>query len=289
MTMYFTKVWRFDVPVGPLQFGTRGWRDRSRQMLKTGDLVVLAGTKGEPTADADRGRLLGVMEPTTEPVLSLDFDLFVAPHDSNEHGDYKWPYGLLNRRAWKLIDRPLLQQISNRHFSMEAAQGIVALTDTEAAEVSKLRREEVPVLEPGVRARARLEGLDAALKRTAPVPTTTRRGVMHMRNWRAYTYAMQLIGARQSSFKIGWAFDRNARTREFNQAAMPALGGLCYKPVLDQLWDTARKAYRMEQRLLRSFENKRHSANREIVWGVEYSELEAAWIKFVALENNYGR
>jgi hypothetical protein len=77
MTVYFTKVWSFDVPVGPLQFSTRGWRDRARQMLKGGDLVALVGTKGEPTADTDRGRLLGIMEPTTELVRSLDFDLSI--------------------------------------------------------------------------------------------------------------------------------------------------------------------------------------------------------------------
>ena len=122
MTLYFTKVWDFDVPVGPLQFSTRGWRDRDRQMLKAGDLVVLVGTKREPTADADQRTSVQIMEPTTEPVLSLDFDLSIAPHHYNEHGEYKWPYGLLNRRGWKLIDRPPLEEISDRGFSMDATR-----------------------------------------------------------------------------------------------------------------------------------------------------------------------
>jgi len=265
-----------------LQFSTQGWRNRAREILKPGDLVVLVGTKGEPTADADRGRLLGMMEPTAELVMSLDFDLPRSPHDYNEDGEYKWPYGLLNRWAWKLIDRPLLEEISDRRFSMDAAQGIVALTEAEAAEVLKLRREEVPLLEPGVRARARLEGSAAAHRKAAPLPTTTRRGVMHLRRAPAYTYAMRLIGASQPSFKIGWAFDQNARARQFNQAAMPELGGISYEPIFQHLWDTARQAYRMEQQLLSRFHGKRHPANHEIVYGLSYDDLEAAWIELVS-------
>jgi hypothetical protein len=282
MTVYFTKVWGFDAPVGPLQFSTQGWRDRAREMLKPGDLVVLVGTKGEPTADANRGRLLGMMEPTPERVMSLDFDLSIAPNHYNEDGEYKWPYGLLNRRAWKLIDRPPLEEISDRRFSMDAALGIVTFTDREAAEVLKLRREEVPLLEPGVRARTRLEGSAAARRKAAPLPTTTRRGVMHMRRAPAYTYAMQLIGASQPSFKIGWAFDQNARARQFNQAAMPQLGGISYKPVFEHLWDTARQAYRMEQQLLSQFHGKRHPANHEIVCSVSYDDLMAAWVELLS-------
>jgi hypothetical protein len=55
MTIYMTKVWRFDEPVGPLQFSTPGWRDRVRADLKPGDLVVLVGTKTENTDENERG------------------------------------------------------------------------------------------------------------------------------------------------------------------------------------------------------------------------------------------
>src|SRR4051794_19572679 len=107
MAFYLTKVWGFSVPCGPLQFSTRGWRDRAREMLSVGDLVVLVGTKEPPTIDEEQGRLLGIMEPTTNPVMSLDFPLETFPHDFTEQG-YRWPYALLNRRAWQLLDRPLL-------------------------------------------------------------------------------------------------------------------------------------------------------------------------------------
>lgn len=277
MAIYLTKVWGFGAPVGPLQFSQEGWRDRARRLLKPGDLVVLVGTKGEPTALQERGRLLGIMEPTTEPVLSLDFNLPARPEDYDADGNYKWPYGLLNRCAWSLIDRPLLEEISNRPFHMDAAQGIVPLTPEEAERVQRLARKEIPLLEPTVRARARIDGEAVARRRASPVPTTTRSGVMHMRRAPAYTYAMEIVGARPQSFKIGWAFDFKARARQFNQAAMPQLGGLTYKPVLYQLWDTAREAYRMEQHLLASFSGQRHSANHEIISGVPYTAVLNVW------------
>jgi hypothetical protein len=38
---------------------------------------------------------------------------------------------------------------------------------------------------------ARRDGVRGVGRATAPVPHTTRRGIMHMRSWRAYTYAME--------------------------------------------------------------------------------------------------
>lgn len=281
MTVYLTKVWGFTEPVGPLQFSTEGWRDRARRSLRSGDLVVLVGTKGPPTVDDERGRLLGVMEPTTEPVLSLDFDLPTRPEHFDESANYKWPYGLLNRNAWRLLDRPLLEDISDRSFNMDSALGLVELTPTETERILALRRTEAPLLAPTARARARIDGLDAVRRRSAPPPTTTRRGVMHMRRAPAFTYALRLNGASATAFKIGWAFDYKQRTRQFNTASMPQLGGISYIPVLNQLWDTARQAFAMEQALLRHFDARRHPHNGEVIFGVTESELQSIWIDFM--------
>jgi hypothetical protein len=281
MTVYLTKVWGFTEPVGPLQFSTEGWRDRARRSLRPGDLVVLVGTKGPPTDEDERGRLLGMMEPTTEPVLSLDFDLPTRPEHFDESANYKWPYGLLNRNAWRLLDRPLLEDISDRSFNMDAVLGLVELTLTEAEHILALRRTEAPLLTPTVRARARIDGLDAVRRRSAPPPSTTRRGVMHVRRAPAFTYALRLNGASAIAFKIGWAFDYKQRTRQFNTASMPQLGGISYSPVLNQLWDTARQAFAMEQALLRHFDARRHPHNGEVIFGVTENELQSAWIDFM--------
>ncbi len=281
MAVFMTKVWGFGEPCGPLQFSTAGWRDRAREALSEGDLVAMVGTRQAPTVEDEQGRLLGLMEPTKELVSSLDFDVRKAPHDFDEDGNYRWPFGLLNRRAWIFEDRPLLKEMSERTFSMDAALGIVPLTDDEGERVLALRRRGVELLLP-VRARARVEGAEAARRRAAPPPTTKRSGVMHMRRAPAYTYCMEVEGAEQHAFKIGWAFDYEVRERQFNQSSLPQIGGLRYRTRLHHLWDTARDAFAMEQALLRRFDDQRHPANREIVVGITYDDMLAAWTNRLA-------
>lgn len=283
MTIYLTKVWGFSEPVGPLQFSMEGWRDRARrEQIKPSDLVILVGTKGNKTDDEDRGIILGMMEPTTEPVMALDFDLPTRPEDYDAENNYKWPYGLLNLRAWSMIDRRPLSEISDRRFNMDSAAGLVPLTPEEADKVMALRRKPAQLLQPTIRARSRIEGTAAARRMNSPPPSTARRGVMHMRRASAYTYAMEIIGPPSPAFKVGWAFDYKLRARQFNQSAMPELGGLKYKPVLYHLWDTAKLAYSMEQKLLQEFKSHRHSANREIIQGITYQQLQTAWLNFMS-------
>ena len=279
MTMFMTKVWGFHGPSTPLQFSTEGWRANAREMLERAPsaVVLLVATKGPQVDDRDKGRLLGIMEPTLEPVMSLDFDMQTRPQDFDESGNYKWPYGLFNRRAWRLLDRPSLDEISDRDFHMDSAfSGLVEMTPEEEAKVRALRWEPIELLK-SVRADTRIEGKDAVRRRGAPPPSTTRAGIMHMRSVPAHTYAMRIKHASEIAFKIGWTFDATARQREFNLAAIPALGGLSYEIKLTHLWNTARSAFLMEQLILRHFDKHRHPANREVITGVPYKRLEEVW------------
>ena len=242
--------------------------------------MVLVGTIGEQTSDDMKGRLLGVMEPTTEPVMSLDFVSPRGPSDFSD-GEYKWPFGLLNRRAWSLRDQPLLTDISDRKFSMDSAQGIVPLNPEEEQRVRGLHWQEEELLQPTAHAQERMARKHGTSKRTAPPPTTKRTGIMHMRRAPAFTYAMRIKGAEKPAFKIGWAFDFHQRADQFNHSSMPELGGLKYVPIWFHLWDTARLAYHMEQRLLGRFANHRHAINNEIIVGVREEELKAAWMNGV--------
>jgi hypothetical protein len=103
---------------------------------------------------------------------------------------------------------------------------------------------------------------------------------MHMRRAPAYTYAMAIQRAPVESFKIGWAFDFRERQRGFNLAALPELGGVRYETHLQHLWDTAEQAFEMEQELLRKFDSKRPSANREVIQ-IDGNALQAAWIDYL--------
>ncbi|MGU3496292.1 hypothetical protein ACLBXM_19810 [Xanthobacteraceae bacterium A53D] len=280
MAMFLTKVWGFGEPVGPLQFSTSGWRENALRQLKPGDQVLLVGTTIEPTIPEERGRILGVMEPTSEPVMSLDYDLRPAEEDFVD-GKYKWPVGLMNRNAWLIEDGPLLSAVSSRKFSMDSAQGIVPLNSEEETRVRALRWIEAPLLQPTAQAQERMARKHGVAKRSPPPATTTRTGIMHMRGAPAYTYAMEIKGARHVAFKIGWSFDYKQRAEHFNHAAMPDLGGLKYVPFRFHLWDSARQAFHMEQRLLIHFDNRRSTTNHEVIVGVTMKEVELTWIRGV--------
>jgi len=280
MTMFMTKVWGFGEPVGPLQFSSSGWRANALAKLNPGDQVLLVGTTGEPTLPDQRGRILGIMQPTSEPVMSLDYDLQPTEQDFVD-GEYKWPVGLMNLRAWEIPDGPFLSNLIPRKFSMDSAQGIVPLTPAEEAQVRALPWTEVPLLMPTAQAQERMVRKHGGAKRSPPPATTRRAGVMHMRRAPAYTYAMQIKGANQVAFKIGWSFDYKQRADQFNHASMPVLGGLEYAPFRFQLWDTARQAFHMEQRLLAHFDKNRSTSNHEILVGVTVKDIEAMWIKGV--------
>jgi hypothetical protein len=281
MAIYLTKTWGFDSPSGPLQFSQKGWRDRARDILKPGDLVVIVGTVGEETTPEERGKILGLMEPTTHIVSSIDYDMVRKPNDFDEGGNYRWPFGLELKNAWRFEEpRTLLTEISARRFGMDSAQGIVPLLPDEALRILALPRVLVPLIRP-IQAAVRIEGSDVARRKAAPPPTTTRTGIMHMRRMSAFTYAMILEGTHQSAFKIGWAFDWKLRARQFNQAAMPDLGGIRYRIVFQQLWATASEAFRMEQTLLRTFEHLRHTQNTEVITPVSQAELQDAWVQYI--------
>jgi len=281
MTVYVSKTWGFESPSGPLQLRLKGSRDSARAKLRPGDLVVVVGTLGDDTPEAERGKILGLMEPTTDLVSSLEYDVSRYPTHYDEEGRYRWPHGLELRRAWRFTEPwQDFASFTKRHFGMDAAQSIVPLLPDEAEPILALPREEIPLLQ-SMKAATRIHGADVARSRAAPPPTTKRVGVMHMRRAPASTYLMKIEGASPIAFKIGWAFDVEQRRRDFNQSAMPEIGGLHYRIAMHQQWETATEAFRMEQALLRAFNIHRHPQNREIITTVPLDTITAEWTNFV--------
>lgn len=279
MPTYMKKVWGFTEPAGPLAFGMSTYRDAAQAKLKEGDWVVLVATMGDEPKEKNRGRVLAILEMTREPVSTLDFPVKKELRDVDESGNYRWPFALHVRRAWRTLDRPRLAEISQRAFHINAAAGIVDLTEEEAAKIRSLRREEVPLLEPSAAAAKKLGS--SKLKKISPPPAEAVRYVMKMRHAPAYTYVFRVELPGQAAFKIGWTFDFERRMRLFNQASLPSLGGLNYSGHRHHLWGSAKQAYQMEQKLLKLFDSKRHSHNHEIVTGVSEQELEEAWMKLL--------
>lgn len=274
--MYLTKTWGFDEPCGPLQFSEQGYREGARAKLQPGDLVVIAGTQGEPTLPSEQGRVLGLMQPTTEPVMTLDYDVTTDANSHDNEGNYKWPFALHNERAWVYDDRPLLKDLIDRKLPYHSATTIVELTAEEEARFAALRKREIALL-PSFKRTLRTEGKEAARRGGWPPATTRRTGIMHVRKAPASTYCFELRGAREPAFKIGWAFDAKQRGKGFNHASLPSLGGLEYVPVYEEPWPTARQAFRMEHALLKKLQRYRSAKNIEVVVGIQKKELVREW------------
>jgi hypothetical protein len=288
MKLYMKKTWGYDAPSGPLQFSESGAMRTALNTLQPEDRVVIVGTQGEETAPEDQGKLLGLMGVAPETVSSLDFYTLaeILPQYRDANGNYRWPFGLRVRRAWQFDEPKLkLSDVSTRPFGRLGVIGITELTEDETERILRLPRHEIGVR--GVTDKpARIDG--RRVGRSGPPPSTTRAGVMHLRRSSAYTYAMAIDGATEALFKIGWAFDVNLREQQFNRASLPALGGLQYKTLLSQYWDTARQAFQMEQTLLKQFTNLRQQQNSEVVGPLTMQELQRAWSGYV-LRRRRGR
>ncbi|MDR3486520.1 MAG: hypothetical protein P4M05_16625 [Bradyrhizobium sp.] len=287
MTLFITKVWGFDNPCGPLVFNSLGWRANAVEQLRPGDRVILVGTMGEDTAPENHNRVMGMMEPSTEPVAAIDF---IVPDQSNrrffrEDGSYRWPFGLLNFRAWEFEPGLLLADAAPREgnaFGSAAAAGIVPLTAEEERRVLAHPHAEVQLL-TSLRTNTRLFGEDEARRRNAPPPTEgARRGIMHMRKGMAHVYWFQLaIDDQIVGHKIGWAFDFRQRLRQFRAVSIAALGGLQYEAHRFQPLESAKLAFKVEQGILRTFDPHRHRANREVLTGIQVTAVQEVWDRFM--------
>jgi hypothetical protein len=276
MTMYVSKVTGFDNPCGPLVFSKLGLRDTAVKKLRPGDRVIFVGTKGVGTPAPDRNRVLGMMEPSIQPVDSKDYAI---------QNPGRWPYGLSNHRAWEFSSRPplLLDKVapdpSNQRFGSAAGAGIVGpLYPEEEAQVLAHHFYEIPLLEP-ISADREVFDEQAIRRRGAPVPAEgVRRGIMHMRRAPAFVYWFRLeVGDRVVGHKIGWAFDWRQRLRQFNSVSLNALGGLRYKSFMDQQFNSAREAFRIEQQILEDFDGYRHPSNREVLTGIKTPQIDEVW------------
>jgi hypothetical protein len=287
MTTFITKVWGFDNPCGPLVFNSPGWRTNAAERLRPGDRVIMVGTMGEETAPENRNRVMGMMEPSTEPVAAIDF---IIPDQSNrrffrDDGSYRWPFGLLNFRAWEFEPGLFLADVAPRdgnQFGSAAAAGIVPLTTEEESRVLSHPHFEVPLL-TSLRTDNRLFGEDEARRRNAPPPAEgARRGIMHMRTGMAHVYWFRLVaGNRIAGHKIGWAFDYRQRLSQFRAVSLSRLGGLRYQAHRFQTFETARLAFKVEQGILKTFDPHRYLFNREVMTGITTPQIETVWNRYV--------
>jgi hypothetical protein len=223
-----------------------------------------------------------MMEPSTVHVATSDFPL---PHLDDRRlykdGSFRWPYGLLNYRAWEFEPGLFLDDVAPRPgnpFGSAAAVGLVPLTSEEEARILAHPHHQIELIE-SVASNRKLYGQSGSKRRGAPAPTEgVRRGIMHMRNAPAFVYWFILVTDNKIvGHKIGWAFDWKQRLKQFNSVSLHPIGGLLYKAKRTQEFDTARQALHVEQELLKAFDSQRHPHNREVLRGPSTAQIEGVW------------
>lgn len=274
MRLFATRVWGTSFGRIPLAtFTTEGHQQRLLRLADRGDRLVFVGTQTERTDEEDRGRLLGMAEIGFEPLRTLDLidreDL--DPRDFDADDRFRFPYAVPLVRAWRFVPAPLLTDVLSKQLPMLATPGVVELNATDAENVLALVSEEVPL--PTLPALAKMRRLNEFFRpTTGPRPTDATYNVTRSAQETSWTYALR-YGSR-NMYKVGHTSDVQGRLASINQHIPVEIGVECWSPALQQKWDTATRAYDMEQRVFALLSAKRSGYER-----IQCSEkeLQSAW------------
>ncbi len=227
-------------------------------------LLVVVGLSHEPTAPAERGRLLGLVEFAPAPVplsdlLDLDGE---RPELGVLGGAPPGLYALPVLRAWS-FKHPLMR-VSDAFqdpFSVDPIERIVELSRREADLVRVLPKAELQAPYEAVRrqAYALAKSLSAA-PTTGPRPVAWTGEVEYDPNAEALTYLMRF--GKRDVWKVGHTQDIDRRLGELNLHVPHETLGEKWRLVRTRRWPNSILAYEMEQRLLSALEPYRTVGER---------------------------
>jgi len=278
MRIFAKRFYGFDPISRPVvAFGKEGSRDALITASSPGDLIVYVGTQGEPTAESERGRLLGIAEfaRIAVDVRDLIDPATLRPFDVNADGSPAWPKGLPILRAWRFREPRLkLIDVLREQLTFEATVRAVELDEADARAVLALPREEIAV--PAHPVIERLNRLNEALgygrPTTGPIPTDWEGTVSRSVGSEAWTYAMRFGG--RNIWKVGYAQDTAVRQAELNLHVPHEELGERWELRLRHRWPDPVQAYGMEQRVLRSMQEFRTEGER---LRCSEAQVKAAW------------
>lgn len=266
MRIFAKRFYGFDPLTRPVvAFGKAGNRDALIANSSPGDLIVFVGTQSEPTAEAERGRLLGIAEFARVAVDAREFidPATLRPYDLEADGSLAWPKGLPILRGWRFREPRLkLLDVLREQLTFEATVRAVELDEFDARAVLALPREEAVVpSHPVIERLTRLnEALSHGRPTTGPVPTDWQGIVSRDIGSEAWTYAMRF--GRRNVWKVGHAQDTAVRQSQLNLHVPHEELGERWELRLRQRWPDSVQAYAMEQRLFRSMAAYRTEGER---------------------------
>ncbi|CAO4145459.1 hypothetical protein LPLAFNJD_LOCUS1946 [Methylorubrum aminovorans] len=266
MRIFAKRFYGFDPLTRPVvAFGKEGNRDALITASSPGDLIVYVGTQGEPTVEAERGRLLGIAEFARVAVDARDLidPATLRPFDLNPDGSLAWPKGLPILRAWRFQEPRLkLLDILREQLTYEATVRAVELDEVDTRAVLALPREEAVVpAHPVIERLTRLnDALGHGRPTTGPVPVIWTGVVSRDVGSEAWTYAMRF--GRRNVWKVGHAQDTAVRLAQLNLHVPYEELGEKWELKLRQRWPDSVQAYAMEQRVFGSMTTYRTEGER---------------------------
>lgn len=282
MKFFAKRVYGFDPTRWPtISFSLAANRDLLLQQSEIGDYIVFVGTQDDPTAEEDRGRILGSARIGRTPVNTLD--LIAAPdekprYDFNDDGSFRWPYAVAMTKAWAFPAKPRLLDVIARQLPMNAISQAVLLNDEDSSAIQALVGVEIEI--PNSATIERLRTLEAALTRGQPTtgvpPVAWSRTVTHTIGNASVTYVMRY--GNTDCWKIGHATNERLRLAEVNKHIPIEITGTNWNLCLIQRWQNEEQAYAMEQRLLGILTERRSQGERVIC---SEAQLNDAWFRAV--------
>ena len=158
--IYGTRFWGFDPESEPFcGFTNMGTRDKLIRIGRDGDLILVLGTKTNNTAEDDQGRLLGLIEFQRNAFYSRDLLTEVSRKKRelfDAEGLFKWPFAVPAIRAWRFLDKPIINNVINRQLTMAAIKDVDMLSDEEVKLVLEEKLFEVKIPETRIVKRQKL-------------------------------------------------------------------------------------------------------------------------------------
>lgn len=278
--VFFTYVWGAPGnPCWPLTFGTKAARTIAKKALSEGDFVFTVGTKGEPTAPSERGKVLGVYQVSSLEVNTQDYVGQIGQVDVLERVASEFPFALHPIAAWEIASSDnVFSRIAGRLTGgshLQAQSTVVELAPETGAALLALERRAVALAEP----RTLLgRGLVAQKNsKLAPKHEGEFRGRFGEHDiWYVYALALKDQRGRDLAFKIGYANDPLARMASHNGPIASEVTGLSWQLALKQPTSTEDDARVVEQALLAHFAGHKLPSNGEIIAGPSLSAILSA-------------
>ena len=282
MTMYAKWFYGFSPEKIPIiTFSQKGNRDRLLREAAAGDVIVFVATKGDETADEDKGRVLGAAEIGRKAVRTEEVvDTANLPARDFKDGKFRWPEAIPMLQAWRFDPSPLASEVfENGNLPPHAQTHAVQLSDADETTVRSLNWVKVELLHTEERERQQRlsDAFSSQPSKPGPVASPGTYTVTISEKDVGWTYAARF--GTSSIWKIGHTADLKQRLRDLNLHIPVEYLEEEWSIGWKQQWPSTERAREMEQRILTLLTHRRTQGERVKCGG---EELQGAWIKAIA-------